>query len=176
MEYPIRSINNQLDAALKDGHDTVTVTYMFPALQTLASNVSSALSRAQSGADNGSSGRTMEHDRNREVGNLVELMGFAAMGIRADDLGIAAVNRAFEERVGTPAAQMATMNLNELSDQALKLSVQDLITCLDQNPDDLATNDLEFSGNKYQVVAQAIFGSHKIAYYLVVLLPASEGG
>ena len=155
-------------------HETVHVTYMFPAIQLLASNVSSALSRAVNGSQESGAGKVMEHDRNREIGNLVELVGFAAMGIRAADLTIAAVNQAFEQRIGVNSAQLSTLSLNELSDQSLKLSIKDLIERLDKNPDDLASNELEFSGLNFQIVAQAIFGSNKIAYYLIVLLPKTE--
>ncbi len=174
VEYPIADINRQLDTALKEGLDTLTVSYRFPAMQLLASNVSSALTRALNGNESDSSGKSAEHDRNREVSNLVELMGFASMGIRAADHSIAAVNQAFESRLGASAAQIQTMTVNELSDQALKLSIKDLIERVDANPDELATNELEFSGDDFQVVAQAIYGSNKIAYYLVVLLPQGE--
>lgn len=176
IEQPLASMNRQLDVALKEGQETVTTAYNFPALQTLASNVSSALSRALNGSEQANNNKVLEHDRNREVTNLVNLMGFAAMGIRGDDLGIAAVNTTFEARIGLPAATLTTLSINELGDQALKLSVKDLIERLDANPDDLATNDLEFSGSNFQVVAQAIFGSSKIAYYLIVLLPAEGAG
>jgi hypothetical protein len=175
IENPIRSMNVQLDQALKEGHETVQVKYMFPAIQLLASNVSSALSRSLNGSQDGGGPKALEHDRNREAANLVELVGFAAMGIRAADLSIASANQALESRIGVPHAQLTAMTVNELADQALKLSIKDLVERLDANPDDLATNDLEFSGVSYQVVAQAVFGTAKIAYYLIVLLP-KEGG
>lgn len=176
IEYPIRSINKQLDNALKEGLDTINVTYQFPAIQTLASNVSSALNRILSGAEGMGNNRATEHDRNREIQNLVELIGFGAMGIRSVDLSIAAVNQTLESRLGMTAAQLTTMNVNELADQALKLSIKDLIERVDQNPDEMASNELEFSGLNFQIVVQAVFGSAKISYYIVVLLPAQEGG
>ncbi len=176
VEHPIRTMNVQLDRALKDGLETVTVAYQFPAMQLLASNVSSALSRALHGSGESSGARTMEHDRNRELGNLVELIGFAAMAIRAEDLTIGACNQAFEHRISMTAAQLTTLNINEISDQALKLSVKDLVERLDSNPDNLASNELEFSGLNFQIVAQAIYGSSKIAYYLIVLLPKEGEG
>lgn len=172
IEHPIRSMNRQLDTALKDGLDQVTVTYQFPAMQLLASNVSSALNRILSGGDNpGGAKAGSEHDRNREITNLVELIGFGAMGIRAHDLSIAAVNQTLEARLGLPAATLTAMQLNELNDQALKLSIKDLLERVDQNPDEMVSNDLEFSGLDFQIVAQAVFGTSKIAYYLIVLLP-----
>lgn len=175
IEHPITDINRQLDSALKEGGDTLNVAYQFPALQLLGSNVSSALTRALNGNEAANSNRVVEHDRNREITNLVELMGFATMGIRAADLSIAAINQSFEARLGSPASTVTTQTVNELSDQALKLSIKDLVERVDATPDELATNDLEFSGNEFQVVAQAIFGSNKIAYYLIVLLPKGEG-
>lgn len=164
-------MNRQLDTALKEGQDTISITYQFPAMQLLASNISSALNRILTGSENANANRGTEHDRNREIGNLVELVGFAAIGIRAHDLSIAAVNQPFESRVGMPASQLTTMQVNELADQALKLSIKDLLERVDQNPDDMASNELEFSGLEYQIVAQAVFGTSKVAYYLVVLLP-----
>jgi hypothetical protein len=172
IEFPFKSMNQQLDVALKEGRDTITVTYQFPALQTLASNVSSALNRALNGGGGG--GPAMEHDRNREIANLVELIGFAAVGVHAHDLSLGAVNQAFEQRASITSAQAAAMTVNDIMDQALKLSIKDLIERVDQSPDALASNDLEFSGQDFQVVAQAIYGTSKIAYYLIVLLPMGE--
>lgn len=173
VEYPFKSINAQLDAALKEGHDTITVKYRFAALQTLASNVSSALSRALNGVQE-AGGKIVEHDRNREIANIVELIGFAAMGLHSHDLSIAAVNQAFESRTSITPAQAAHMTVNDIMDQALKLSVKDLIERVDKNPDELASNELEFSGQQFQVIAQGIYGASKISYYLVVLLPAGD--
>lgn len=172
VEFPFKSLNSQLDSALKEGRDTVQVNYRFPAVQTLANNVSSALTRALNGSQD--SGRVVEHDRNREMANLIELVGFAAMGVYAHDLSIAAVNQSFEQRINMPAAQLTSMTVNEISDQALKLSIKDLIERVDANPDEMATNELEFGGNDFQVVAQAVFGTSKVSYYLIVLLPAEE--
>jgi len=175
IENPIRSMNIQLDSALKENVETVQVKYNFPPMQLLASNVSSALSRSLSGQEGGGN-RALEHDRNREVSNLVELVGFACMGIRQADLSIAAVNQAFEQRLGVSSAILTTQTINELADQALRLSIKDLIERVEAAPDDLAANDLDFTGTSYQIVAQAVFGTSKIAYFLIVLLPKAEGG
>lgn len=175
VEYPFKSLNQQLDTALKEGHDSLHIDYQFPALQTLTSNIGSALNRAINGSQENLAQQQIEHDRNREIANLVELIGFAAMGIHAHDLSIAAVNQAFESRTGMSATQLGAFTVNEINDQALKLSIKDLIERVDQTPDDIATNDLEFSGHNFQVVAQAVFGSSKISYYVIVLLPTEEG-
>jgi len=176
IEYPILDINRQLDQALKTSGDTLQTTLLFPPLQALASNVSSALSRAVHGSQDQQHGasRNLEHDRNREISNLVDLMGFAALGVRAQDLTIAAVNGPCESRLGLSAAQLTSMTINEINDQAFKLSVKDLVERVDQNPDEIATNDLDINGISFQIVAQGIFGSQKLAYYLIVILPKGE--
>jgi hypothetical protein len=53
IEFPFKSLNEQLDTALKDGNDNLTINYQFPALQTLTSNVGSALTRAINGTQEG---------------------------------------------------------------------------------------------------------------------------
>ena len=175
VEKPVRDINKQLDLALKEGGEQVQVAYLFPALQLLASNVSSALTRLNSGQDNNRGGAGgLEHDRNREIGNLVQLQPFASIGVRANDLSIASANRLFEERINLSATQLLGMTVNDLADQALKLSIKDLIERVDAAPDDVVNNELEFSGVNFQIVATAVFGTAKIAYYLIVLLPAEE--
>jgi hypothetical protein len=175
-ETPIKSLNRQLDTALKEGHETIQIGFQFPPMQLLTSNISSALSRAVNGSGEAkSSTKAMEHDRSVEMTNLVELIGFAAMGIRANDLAVCAVNQSFESRIAMSAAQLTTLNINQLNDQALKLSVKDLIERVDANPDQMASNNLEFSGLDFQVVAQAVYGTSSIAYYLIVLLPKGEG-
>lgn len=173
VENPFRSLNSQLDSALKEGRDTVHVNYRFAALQTLSNNISSTLTRALNGSE-GAGSKAVEHDRNREIANLIELIGFAALGVHAHDLSIAGVNQAAEQRIGISSAQAMSMSVNDITDQALKLSVKDLIERLDQNPDELASNELEFSGQDFNIVAQAIYGTSKIAYYLIVLLPAGD--
>lgn len=175
IEFPITSLNHQIDQALKDGHNNLQLNYQFPALQSLISNINSALSRASGPGDQPQS-LSFDYDRGPEMNNLVQLVGFAALVITAHDNAIAAVNAAFEERTGLQAFSLVNNSYETITDQALKLSIKDLIERLQMAPDQLATNPLEFAGENFEVVAQAIYGSSKIAYYLIVLLPADLGG
>lgn len=175
IEYPFRSLNFQLDSALKEGRDDLSIPYDFPALQTLISNINSALSRALSGGG-GEAAMVLEHDRNQEMSHIVDLIGFPAMAVFAQDETIACVNPAFEERTSLNAADLIHNTIEKITDQALRLSIGDLITRSRETPDQLLTNDLEFSGENYQVAIQAIYGSQTVAYYVIVLLPVEVGG
>lgn len=174
-EYPFVSLNTQIDQALKEGHDQVSIRYQFSPLQKLASNLGSALSRVT--PDDGfQQGPSFQADRNKEIENLVQMSGFGAMGISALDLSILSVNEEFEHRTGVPVISLQGVTVNEINDQALKLNIKDLIERVDANPYEMAHNELEFSGHPYQLVAQGIAGDTSVATYLVILIPLEEGG
>tara|TARA_B100000609_G_scaffold177356_1_gene155845 strand:+ start:19258 stop:20886 length:1629 start_codon:yes stop_codon:yes gene_type:complete len=174
-EYPFVSLNAQIDQALKEGHDQVSIHYQFSPLQKLASNLGSALSRVT--PDDGfQQAPSFQADRNKEIENLVQMSGFGAMGISALDLSILSVNEEFEHRTGVPVISLQGLTVNEINDQALKLNIKDLIERVDANPYEMAHNELEFSGHPYQLVAQGIAGDTSVATYLVILIPLEEGG
>jgi pSer/pThr/pTyr-binding forkhead associated (FHA) protein len=176
IEHPFKSLNSQLDLALKEGRDDLKVPYEFPALQTLVSNVNSALNRVVNASSMGSASPVLEHDRNMEMGHIVDLIGFPAMALLGADETIACVNPAFEERIGQNSMDLIHGSVDRITDQALKLSVSDLVQRSRETPDQLLTNELEFSGENYQVAIQAVHGSQAVAYYIVVLLPMDGGG
>jgi hypothetical protein len=141
----------------------------------LAANLGSALSRVAPD-ESISMAPTFAVDRIKEIENLVQLSGFAAMGINALDLSVVTVNEAFESRTGLSVISLQGITVNDISDQALKLNIKDLIDRVDQNPREMAYNDLEFSGVNFQLIAQGISGTDALASYLVILVPAEEGG
>lgn len=174
-EYPFVSLNRQLDIALKDGHDQISINYQFAPLQKLASNLGSALSRVSHDNPSGGAAMNFEVDRSKELSNLIQLVGFAAIGIQAVDLSITGMNEAFEQRTGLSSINMVGRTLNDVTDQALKLSLKDLVDRIDQNPTELAQNELEFSGANFQLIAQGVHGQQGLAYYLIILVPQNEG-
>jgi hypothetical protein len=174
IEFPLHSLNSQIDRALKENRDDLKTSYQFPVLQKLVSNINSALSRMGSG--DGGEGRVVEHDRSSELSNLVQLVGFGCMGITAHDNMIQAVNPEFESRTGMHAQDLVFQTIDKINDQALRLNVADLLQRCSQAPHQIATNNLEIGGEIYEVAAQAVHGSQSIAYFLITLLPGQGGG
>ncbi len=174
IEYPLKSINYQLNTALKSGTSNIEVDYEFPVLESLASNISSALSRSGNSQESESM-TNFEADRTHEMSNLLEMIGFGAMTVLATDRTIAAMNPIFEEKSRLNSNENLYMSVSDIPDQALNLSLLDLIERVESRQDEIATNDLEFNGESFQVAAQAILGSSGISYFLIVLLPM-EGG
>lgn len=173
IEFPVNSLNAQLSNALREGRDDVKVTFQFEPLSRLSTNINSALTRAMTGSDAGPVGG-IEHDRRLEMNNIIEMVGFAGIVISAIDRTIVSVNQAFEERTHLSSAQLLNQPVQNMSDQALKLNLIDLLDRLEGNPDQLATSELEFGGQNCQFIAQAIFGTSKIAYFIVILVPGGD--
>jgi hypothetical protein len=171
IEYPVLSLNAQLDTALREGRDDLKVNFNFDPLNKLTSNINSALTRVLTGNE-AAQPRSIEHDRRIEMTNLAEMVGFAAMVITAHDRTVAQVNQGFEQRTRLDPARIVNQPVTSITDQALRLSLLDLMDRVEQNPDQLVSNELEFGGENFQIIAQGIFGTAKLAYYLMILVPA----
>jgi hypothetical protein len=166
ISYPLRVLNRQIDLYLRDGTAQLETNLKFPILQKLYSNLNSALNRQSGSSDQV---EVYERDRNYEMQNIVELIGFPAVAIRANDEAISAFNSGFEEKTGLSSIQGTTVF--NITDQSLKLSLRDLIDQIKLTPDQIVSNQLEFSGDAYELAMQAIHGSQDISYYIVSFIP-----
>lgn len=170
ISYPLRVLNRQIDLYLRNNGDSQLETNLkFPILQKLYSNLNSALNRQTGSGSNGDSEEFYERDRNYEMQNIVELIGYPAVVIQAADEAITAFNPLFEEKTGLLNAQ--GMTVFQISDQSLKMSLRDLIDQIKINTDQIVTSELEFSGDNYELAMQAIYGGKDIAYYVVSFIP-----
>lgn len=172
INHPIVEINKQLDQALKEELSNISIPYKLVSFQLMLSNMNSALNRMSSDEDQSVD---TEYDRGYELAHLVQLIGFAAIGVTAHDLLITAINPEFEHRTGIDESQLLYKTIGDITDQALKLNIKDLIErSQEQQPNDMTTNELDLSGVNYEIVVQPIYGRDAISYYLIVILPSSE--
>ena len=179
--HPIEGINKQLDevlaGTLQEDATHIQSSYNLASLQRMVSNINSALSRMNQG-DSPENSMGMEYDRSQELTHLVQLIGFGAIGITSHDLSVAAVNGEFQESTGMSAEELLYTPVENMTDQALKLSLQDLIERAQNPSDSMVSNELEVAGINYELVIQPIYGKASIAYYLIVMFPreGSEEG
>ena len=171
ISYPLRVLNRQLDIYLRNSDAEIKTSLKFPILQKVYSNLNSALNRVHSSSKET---ENHEYDRTLEMQNIVELIGFPALSIRASDETIAAFNPGFEEKTGLIDIQ--EQSILKITDQSLRLCLEDLLERIKSTPDEVVTNELEFSGDPYEVAIQAIHGSKDIAYYIVSLIPTEVEG
>lgn len=175
IEFPLVSLNYQLDQALREGRDDLKSQFQFEPIQRLVSNINSAMTRAISaGAGASIQSQAVEHDRRLEMINIVEIIGYPCLTVSAFDRTIVSVNQGFEQRTRIEAHRLINQPVQAITDQALKLSLLDLIERLTLNPDQLTQNEIEFSGINHQIIGQAIHGTSQVAFFIFIVVP--QGG
>lgn len=166
ISYPLRVLNRQIDQKLQTGEQTLHSPLQFKALQKLYSNLNSALNRTTGG---GEQQQVFEYDRSHEMKNIVELIGFPALTIRAVDETVESYNAGFEEKTGV--TNIRGVSVMEIKEQALKLSLQELIEKIKSTPDEVVTAELDFNGDPFELALQAIHGANGVAYYVISFIP-----
>jgi len=169
-EYPIAQINSQLDKELQNPMGNISLKYNFNLVQKLISNINSSLTRSQ--ADE--SPQVMSFDRTAEINNLVQIIGFPAIGVLHHNQSITAFNEIAGEILGFTHDSLG-QNIDSLGDQALRLNLKDLIDQCIINPAGLVNNQLEIAGSQYDLMGQSVYGANDIEYFIISFIPQEEG-
>jgi pSer/pThr/pTyr-binding forkhead associated (FHA) protein len=169
-EYPIESINRQIDKALRNGQGQTDTAVLLRPLKFLVDNINSALSRTSLSGHNDQNA-IVYSDRDSESQNLVQLIGLPALILDGQEDIIKYMNQQFETVTGLSFANLQRQPLGAITDQALKLSLQDLVARSRQQPHLIANDVLDFAGENYELCVQAVHGEKGIAYYIVLLQP-----
>ena len=170
IEHPIQSLNAQLDEALREGRDDLKTPYHFPTLESLGSNINSALSRI---SDDGGEVAFVAN-RDAEAANLVRITSEPALAVNAIDDRVITTNPAFDRLVGG-GVNLTGRPLTDIPDMALQENLRDLLPRMRDNVAEVATNQIPFPGKKYEVNGQAILSANEPAYYFIVFIPLGEG-
>ncbi len=164
-EEPILQMSLQLDEALKNDTKNLNSKFQIPSLRILMTNINSLLQR-NSNADLGQELANIDYAG--QANNIVRLMSNPAAAIDKEKL-ILSVNPAFEDLVGMRLLTLQGQSLELLQDQALKMSVYDLLEQSLHSPSFIMSNKLDFSGVPYDVDLQCVQGPGGVAYYLLCL-------
>lgn len=175
IEYPIQSLNQQLDVALREKKDSMEVNFQFPALQNLIGNVNSLLTRYIYGDAEKNNPAAQAVSRDSEAENLVQLMGYPTIAISGEKR-IIAVNTNFEQIAHASSGQLNGQSLATLADTALQQNLSHLIQKSQEVPGAIHSDQLEFSGHNCLIHCQAMgVENNSIAYYVIIITP-TEGG
>jgi len=169
IEHPIVSVNDQLSSALKDDSLNVQSSYDFKPLQNLINNINSTLTRIVTVQDQQQS--IIEYDRQTEMTHLIELIGYPTLGINMERMTIEAVSAHFEEETTVSAERILHCQVDNLEDQALQLNIKNLIEKIQQHPQEIAYDSLEFGGVEFQLSAKGVYGKDQVAYTLITFIP-----
>ena len=175
VEYPITSLNSQLDIAMREKRDSTEVNFMFPPLQALIGNINSLLTRYIHGdGTNSASGNFASKDGEAE--NLVQLIGFPCLAISKDGRIIAA-NPAFGQIIRLDIGQLNNQSYQAIPDAAVQQNIEHLINKARENMRAIHTDNLEFSGHPCVLSCQAMSTNGQEAdYFLITVSPAEGGG
>lgn len=176
IDYPFKSLNKQLDGALRENSDHVEVIYQYPSLQKLISNINTSLNRASAsaGLNDMDQFNMNAADRMQEMEHITNLIGFPALAIHNESRLITAMNLAMEDKINMSALELMQAPIDKLLDQAFKESIHFLIEQCEHQPNQIHSNQLEFSGLTHEVTAKAVYGEKDVSYYIIVILPLAE--
>jgi hypothetical protein len=174
IEYPINSLNDQLDVALREKRDSTEVSFHFPALQNLIGNINSLLSRYLHGDQE--QGNPLEMvSRDGEAENLIQLMGYPTIAISGENR-IISVNSNFEQLSHASSAQLSGQAIASIPDGALQQNIQHLIQKSREVPGTIHTDSLEFAGHNCQIHCHAMGVEKGTVSYFVISVTPTEGG
>ncbi|MCX7977392.1 MAG: FHA domain-containing protein [Bdellovibrionaceae bacterium] len=173
IEHPIVTLNEQLNKALRERKDEVVTTFQFPALQVLAGNISSLLTRLIHGESGGT--QTAAASREVEAGNLVAMVGVPAVTIEETERIIGA-NPGFLQLARAELGALQSGGLSAIQDSALQANIRHLMGRAKESPNMIHNDNLEFSGHPCVINCQAIMSDKsQPVYFLISIIPV-EGG
>ncbi|WII70626.1 FHA domain-containing protein [Bdellovibrio sp. 22V] len=176
IEYPLVSLNTQLDIAMREKKDNTEVDFMFPPLQALIGNINSLLTRYIHGeTDSGSPGAAGFVNKDGEAENLVQLIGFPSIAISKEGR-IIACSPAFAQVARAEVAQLQGQLFKAIPDVALQQNIDGLMVRTRENPRAIHTDQLEFSGHLCILSCQAFATGQEVDYYVVTVSPTDGGG
>ncbi len=171
IEYPLRSLNQQISQALQDKTDRTEVLFDYPAVQQLTTNVNTLLNRVWN-----SSGMTTEikpqQNRDVEYTNLVDMITQPAF-VLSTDQRIVALNFSFEQICQTKKEVLIHQSFQNISDMSLVQNIESLIVRSQQSPYEKHTDRIPFSQFECDIQCQAFLdGNGQPEYYLMTLTKA----
>lgn len=178
IEYPLVSLNAQLDVALRDKKDNTEVDFMFPPLQALIGNINSLLTRYIHGdADSGGVGAGASGFVNKdgEAENLVQMIGYPCIAISREGRVIAC-NPAFNQVARAEAGQLHGQIFNSIPDVALQKNIEGLLLKARDNSRMIHMDQLDFSGHLCVLSCQAMTSADQTVDYFLVTVSPTEGG
>ena len=173
IEFPIKSISRQLNQSLKDDRTPpVSVNYQSSVLNTLCSNINSALNRislSQALNEKDDFDDVNVDNRQNEMNNLVEIVGFPSLSVDLQNDTIASVNSNWTDQIGIE--DILHSPLQDISEESLKTELGNLIEQGRANPQEISFGEIYLKGARLQTTCQFIMGAQEPAYAIITFMP-----
>jgi hypothetical protein len=168
IEFPIRTLNLQIDKALIDKTDRTEVPFDYPVFQKLVSNVNTILNRAWNG-DSGGGLQKPQQNKDLEFSNLVEMVSHPAIVVDADQR-VVAVNSNFEQLAQTSKDAILNQSYQSITDSALVQNIDALVARSKQSPFEKQIDKIPFSQFECEIFCQAFLNADGEPQYFVLTL------
>lgn len=174
IEHPFRVLFTELDISMREGRDSLAITYNFPALQNLLTSLNSLLSRVAHGGGEGSMA-VGKGSRDGEIFNIMQLIGYPSILLSRDER-IARVSAPFEALTGLTAEKLVNNKVNDIPDPAMQQNLRHLMNTTLTNMSAINTDTLEIGGVMFNLNCMAVAtASGDVEYFLVTVTPIIEG-
>lgn len=173
IEYPIMSLNREVDLAIKNKSETTSFNIDFPIFEKLITNVNTLLNRVAHLKDEGDKNTFV--NKEIEASNLLHVVGYASIALNKD-LNIVGVNPAFEAMLNVSDSALKNQPISLIPDQALQKNIIELVQKTEKDPSTIHISELEFAGVNSQVSCLAISDGTGICYFISSIVPLSSGG
>lgn len=172
VEKPIQQLNQQLDVAMRDRTENITLPILYPALQALIGNVNSLLSRSLQSENQGQDKVINTGNRMQEAQALVYISSGPALVIGSDEV-IWAMNESFQKLTNFNISGESYRNI---PDRSLQQNIEGLIVKAKENPYITHFDLLEFSGHPCQIQVLSFHtNGHSDYFYITVKAQAGDG-
>lgn len=169
VKYIFDEINRQTQKAVDSGEYSISIPYRFVALQKCIEQINGLLNRVTllKKQEEGSE-KSIEptYDKLNEVNTWLQFIHYPSLIIDYKSQKIVSTNssadKLFEE-------SLLHQDIENLSDQSLKLNLQDLLQRA--NSEDKATSFIDLQDHTYNIELQNLFGLKSVDYALLVFSP-----
>ena len=168
IEYPLRTLNLQIDKAMLEKSDRTEVAFDYPAFQKLVSNVNTILNRAWSG-ESATNSNKPQQNKDLEFSNLVEMISHAAVVV--DNLDrVVAVNTGLEQLLQVTRDGVLNQSYKNFSDMAMVQNMESLIARARQTPFEKHGDKIPFSQFECEIFCQVFLDTNSDPQYFVLTL------
>lgn len=170
IEFPLASLNRQLDLAMRERNEHIENTFLFAPLQSLAGNISSLMTRYLHG-DHKDAGPIKNKDF--EASMLIQHFRDPAFAITANRK-ILNLNSNFESLSQNSMDNLMSQGLDAVVDAALKLNIENLIQKSTQVPNQIHQEELDMGRGTIVIRCHAVMENDQPGYFLFTIIPKKE--
>lgn len=170
IEFPLASLNRQLDLAMRERNEHIENTFLFAPLQSLAGNISSLMTRYLHG-DHKDAGPLKNKDF--EASMLIQHFRDPAFAMTANKK-ILNLNSNFESLSQNSMDNLMNQGLEAVVDAALKLNIENLMQKATQVPNQIHQEELDMGRGTIVIRCHAVMENDQPGYFLFTIIPKKE--